>query len=151
MVEWEWVKLFLSADIAQFMAPRPSRGGSLRGGSTVGTASMMDRGLVNFTLRGRHWVAEMAEEIWRGLEMIGGGELMAKLSRIGCAHLLEMDCSSRCFGDTAKPPDESASYRTAAQRYLSHHLTPSSTTVSINALSSILRQRPTRTSPMLCH
>ena len=114
MVEWEWVKLFLSADIAQFMAPRPSRGGSLRGGSTVGTASMMDRGLVKFTLRGRRWVAEMVGEIWRGLEMIVGGELMAKLSRFGCVHLLEMECS--CFGETPDPPDESASYSTAAQR-----------------------------------
>ncbi len=76
----------------------------------------MDRGLVKFTLRGRHWVAEMVGEIWGVLEMTGGGELMAKLSRFGCAHLLGMECSSRCFGDTARPPDESASYLTAAQR-----------------------------------
>jgi len=57
----------------------------------------------------------MVGEIWGVLEMIGGGELMAKLSRFGCAHLLGME--SRCFGEIARPPnDESASYLTAAQR-----------------------------------
>jgi len=48
----------------------------------------MDRGLVKFTLRDRHWFAEMVGEVWGDLEMIGVGELMANLSRFGCTHLL---------------------------------------------------------------